>query len=78
MKVIPMDVKTLDELTTALTTAARERVYGLFAFPNRDQLGADDVQDDNSVAAGGLISYYSNWTVLRKRAAIYVDRILKG
>jgi putative tryptophan/tyrosine transport system substrate-binding protein len=27
---------------------------------------------------GGLISYYTNWLSLRRKAAFYVDKIIKG
>src|SRR5262249_11317548 len=30
------------------------------------------------VEVGGLVSYYTDWLNLRRRAAIYVDKILKG
>jgi putative ABC transport system substrate-binding protein len=30
------------------------------------------------VEAGGLMSYFTNWLDLRRRAAVYVDRILRG
>ena len=30
------------------------------------------------VDAGGLTSYWTNWPELRRRAAVYVDKILKG
>jgi len=31
-----------------------------------------------SVEAGGLMSYWMNWLDLRRHAAVYVDKILKG
>jgi len=34
--------------------------------------------DRPPVEAGGLMSYYVNWLDLRRRAAVFVDRILKG
>lgn len=92
VKLLPLDVKTLNELTAALATADRERADGLFVFPNfingkhrkliLDFAAAHRVptmfQEVDSVAAGGLMSYYSNWAALRQRAAVYVDKILKG
>jgi len=92
MQLLPMDVKTLDELTAAFATATREHANALFVFPNfingkHQKLILDFAathrlptmfQDADSVAAGGLMSYYSNWAALRQRAAVYVDRILKG
>jgi len=92
VRMLPMDVKTLDELTTALATVAREQTNGLFVFPNfingkHEKLILEFAatnrvptmfQNASSVAAGGLMSYYSNWTVIRQRAATFVDKILKG
>jgi putative ABC transport system substrate-binding protein len=86
------DVKTLDELTAALTAIVRERADGLFVFPNFINGKHEDrildfaatnrlptmFQSDESVEAGGLMSYYTNWLDLRRRAATYVDKILKG
>ena len=90
--VLPMDVKTLEELTVALAATTREHADGLFVFLNfingkHEKLLLDFAtthwlptmfQDADSVSARGLMSYYTNWTELRRRAAVYVDKILKG
>ena len=34
--------------------------------------------DRDAVEAGGLMSYWTNWLELRRHAAVYVDKILKG
>ena len=89
---LPMDVKTHDDLNVALSTAIRERADALFVFPNPingkhrqtilDFAASHRIvtmfQDAGAVAAGGLMSYYSNWNALRRRTAVYVDKILKG
>ena len=89
---LPFDAKTLDELNAALAAIPRERANGLFVFPNfingkHAQLILDSAttnrlptmfQDAWFVENGGLMSYYTNWGRLRERAAIFVDRILKG
>jgi putative ABC transport system substrate-binding protein len=86
------DAKTLDELNAALVAIPRERANGLFIFPNfingkHSQLILDFAatnrlptmfQETWWVESGGLMSYYTNWDRLRERAAIFVDRILKG
>jgi putative ABC transport system substrate-binding protein len=35
-------------------------------------------QDDGFVENGGLLYHYTDWASLRRRAAAYVDKILKG
>lgn len=92
VKLFPLDVKTVDELTAAFATAARENADALFVFPNfvngkHRRLILDFAathrlptmfQEADAVAAGGLMSYYTDWSALRRRAAVYVDKILKG
>jgi putative ABC transport system substrate-binding protein len=34
--------------------------------------------DRDFVQAGGLMSYWVNWLELRRHAAVYVDKILRG
>jgi len=87
-----VDAKTLSELTAAFETMKHARVEGVFVFPNfinfkHEQLILDFVtthrlpsmfRDDDAVKDGGLLSYYTNWTDVRRHAAIYVDQVLKG
>jgi putative tryptophan/tyrosine transport system substrate-binding protein len=89
---LSFDAKTLDELNAALAAVPRERANGLFVFPNfingkHAQLILDFAttnrlpamfQDTRWVEKGDLMSYYTNWDRLRERAAIFVDKILKG
>src|SRR5262245_41942857 len=89
---LPLDARTLPELTAALAQMKRERVDALFVFPNfingkHAQLILDFAatnqlptmfQETWPVERGGLMSYYPNWDRLRERAAIFVDKILKG
>jgi putative ABC transport system substrate-binding protein len=92
MTLLPFDAKTLDELNMALASIPRERANGLFVFPNfingkHAQLILDFVatnrlptmfQETWWLERGGLMSYYTNWDRLRERAALLVDKILKG
>jgi putative ABC transport system substrate-binding protein len=89
---LPIDAKTLPELTAALSEMKRQHVDGLFVFPNfindkHERLILDFAstnrlptmcQDSGFVEHGGLMSYYTNWDRLRERAAVFVDKILKG
>jgi putative tryptophan/tyrosine transport system substrate-binding protein len=89
---LPHDVKTLAELTAALAAITQERADGLFPvnaqiigthgdlileFAARNRLPT--MYDDGDVVElGGLMSYYSNPLDIRRRAATFVDKILKG
>ena len=92
LTLLPFDAKTLDELTAALVAIKRERADGLFVFPNfingkhfnliRDFATINRLptafQGSWEVEHGGLLSYYTNWLALRRRAVVFVDKILKG
>jgi putative ABC transport system substrate-binding protein len=92
LTLLPFDAKTLDELKAALAAIPRERANGLFVFPNfinakhfelimdfaKTQRLPTMHQGSWDVEHGGLISYYTNWLDLRRRAAVFVDKILKG
>jgi putative ABC transport system substrate-binding protein len=92
LTLMPFDAKTPDELNAALAAIARERANGLFIFPNfingkHFQLILDFAmthrlptmfQGSWEVQHGGLMSYYTDWLALRRRAAVFVDKILKG
>ena len=88
----PVLVRTADDLATAFETMARERVnafltlqtplirsqratIGKLALKHRlgGIFGAKEL-----VEAGGLLGYFADNTDLTRRAAVYIDKILKG
>jgi putative ABC transport system substrate-binding protein len=83
------DARTLAELTAALAALTRERADGLFLlgsdnripvileFATRNRLPTM-CDDGDLVEEGALMSYYSNPLDVRRRAARFVDKILKG
>jgi ABC-type uncharacterized transport system substrate-binding protein len=89
---VPLEVTTLDDLNAAFAAMTLERAGGLFVFPNAINVKHQNLivefatanrlptlfQSTEAVQAGGLMSYYTNWLALRRRAATYVDKILKG
>jgi putative ABC transport system substrate-binding protein len=90
VKLVPMDVRTADEIGAAFQTFVREHasfVIVLTGFNTmRRQIAAFALtsrmptiySERDSVEAGGLVSYGTNWREIYGRAAYYVDRILKG
>ena len=52
-------------------------VDAILAFAAENRLPAIYGERD-AVEAGGLMSYWTNWLELRRHAAVYVDKILKG
>jgi len=92
LTLLSKDVRTADDFDGAFAAIARERADALIVVPN--SLNVTHTKrivdfatknrlptmfgDGNAVKAGGLISYWANFGDLRRRAAIYVDKILKG
>jgi putative ABC transport system substrate-binding protein len=86
------DMVVSEHFTAAFATMLQERAEALYvtsAAPNArhyqhivDFATAHRLptmfQDSRAVEAGGLMSYYQDWADQRRRAAAYVDKILKG
>ncbi len=86
---VVFDTSTWSEVRLLLTQAPPDALY---VFPNSiNDLHAGAIAafaaenrlptiygGRNGVDAGGLLSYSVNWLDLRRHAAVYVDRILKG
>ncbi len=90
MTVLPLEVKGPDDIDRAFATIRKERPGGLLQsvalgrhrrriveLAAKSRLPAMYVRGQ-WVAAGGLMSYGSSWPDLFRRAATYVDKILKG
>ncbi len=88
--VLPLEVKGPDDIDRAFATIRKERPGGLLQsvalgrhrrriveLAAKSRLPAIYVRGQ-WVAAGGLMSYGSSWPDLFRRAATYVDKILKG
>jgi putative ABC transport system substrate-binding protein len=90
--VIPLDVRTAEDLDRASVTIQKERPQALLAIgdPALGSLRAQLVQlaakhrlpatfsGKDSIDLGGLMSYGTRFEDLYRRAASYVDRIVKG
>ena len=86
------DAHTDTEFATVLAAVKAEAAEAMFVYPNfiaakhrrailtfltTNRLPSM-FQDTSFVEQGALFSYYTNWGDLRRRAAEYVDKILKG
>jgi putative ABC transport system substrate-binding protein len=83
---------TVEEFDTALASVARERISSLFVVPSpltlmqRERLTELALKHrlptmfgaKENVEAGGLMSYGADRNDLVRRAAVYIDKILKG
>jgi putative ABC transport system substrate-binding protein len=92
MKVLSLAVRTSEEIETALASVLQERPGALNVLAdrlflhNRTRIIAFAVQRRlpgvhayrELVLAGGLMSYGPSYADMHKRAAAYVDKILKG
>lgn len=81
-----------DEVPVALASAVRAGADGLLVTPTPFNYSQKEVivafatthrlpsifAEDDSVSAGGLMSYWTSWPELRRQSAGYVDKILKG
>ena len=92
VKLESLDVRGLDDFDGAFEAAKRESAQALIAYPdpviNAQQQRIVDFATKNRlpamyagpefVDAGGLMSYAPRYTDSWRRAATYVDKILKG
>jgi putative ABC transport system substrate-binding protein len=92
VKLVPIRVRVPDEIGAAFRTLVREHADFLMVFTDalfltmRREIAAFALtsrmptiySDRDSVEGGGLISYGTNWRETFRRAAYYVDKILKG
>ena len=90
MTVLPLAVEGADDFDRAFATIRKERLGGLLQgtglgryrsrivdLAAKSRLPAIYTQG-RWVAAGGLMSYGASWPDLFRRAAVYVDKILRG
>ena len=92
LRLISLEVRTLDDFESAFALAQRESAQALIASPDpRINIRQRQILDfaaknrlpaiygtSEFVVAGGLMSYAPNYPDLFRRAADFVDKILKG
>ena len=92
LKLQPLDIRSADDFDSAFAAIRKERPDALFILADRvflhnrqrimDLAAEQRLPSINAyeelVEAGGLLSYGPSYEDMHKRAAIYVDKILKG
>ena len=92
LTVVPLEVKAADDIDRAFAALAKDRVGGLVVLGDRlfttNQRRIAELATQHRLPAiyaqrslvqvGGLMSYGTNFEDLQRRAASYVDKILKG
>ena len=92
LTILSADVRGPNDFDQAFAMMTREHADALMVLPNslngaHTRLIVDFAAkyrlpsmfgDADNVKAGGLMSYWTDWDDLRRRAAIFVDKILKG
>ena len=90
--VLSAEARNPNDVPVALAALLRERPDGLYATPNSTNSGQRKLitdfaltnrlpsifADSRWVASGGLMSYGIDWLELRRHAAAYVNKILRG
>jgi putative ABC transport system substrate-binding protein len=92
VEVVPIGLASASEIEREITTFARSPNRGLIVTAGPKSVDARDLiitlaarhklptvyVERSFAAAGGLISYGPNFADLERRAATYIDRILRG